>query len=48
MRAGLAMLAFPPVMIAASSGSNDTVAAAFVALALAAGICGVRWPRPAG
>ena len=36
-RAMLAMLAFPPVMIAASSGSNDVVAAALVALALAAG-----------
>lgn len=36
-RAALAMLAFPPVMIAASSGSNDVVAAALVALALALG-----------
>jgi hypothetical protein len=36
-RAALAFLAFPPVMSAASSGSNDTVAAAFVALALGAG-----------
>jgi hypothetical protein len=37
VRAALAMLAFPPVMIAASSGSNDVVAAALVAAALAAG-----------
>jgi hypothetical protein len=36
-RAAFAMLAFPPVMVAASSGSNDTVAAALVALALALG-----------
>ena len=36
-RTALAFLAFPPVMIAASSGSNDTAAAAFVALALALG-----------
>ena len=36
-RVALAMLAFPPVMIAASSGSNDVVAAALVASALAAG-----------
>ncbi len=39
-RAAVAMLAFPPVMIAASSGSNDVVAAALVALALAAGSTG--------
>ncbi len=37
MRIALAMLAFPPVMIAASSGSNDVVAAALVAVALALG-----------
>jgi hypothetical protein len=36
-RVALAMLTFVPVMIAASSGSNDVVAAALVALALAAG-----------
>ena len=36
----LAMLSFPPVMIAASSGSNDVVAGALVALALAAGSTG--------
>jgi hypothetical protein len=36
-RVALAFLAFPPVMIAASSGSNDVVAAAFIALALVAG-----------
>ncbi len=36
-RVALAMLAFPPVMIAASSGSNDVVAAALVAAALALG-----------
>jgi hypothetical protein len=35
VRTALAMLAFPPIVIAASSGSNDTVAAALVALALA-------------
>jgi hypothetical protein len=34
-RVALAFLAFPPVMLAASSGSNDTVAAACVAGALA-------------
>jgi hypothetical protein len=36
-RMALAFLAFPPVMIAASSGSNDTATAALVALALALG-----------
>ncbi len=36
-RVALGMLAFPPVMIAASSGSNDVVAAAVVAMALALG-----------
>lgn len=36
-RVALAFLAFPPVMIAASSGSNDVVAAALVAVALALG-----------
>jgi hypothetical protein len=36
-RVAVAFLAFPPVMVAASSGSNDVVAAAFVALALALG-----------
>ena len=35
-RVALAFLAFPPVMIAASSGSNDVVAAALVAAALRA------------
>ncbi|MGH2979398.1 MAG: hypothetical protein ACRDLQ_07150, partial [Solirubrobacterales bacterium] len=34
-RLAIAFLAFPPVMVAASSGSNDVVAAAFVAGALA-------------
>ena len=37
IRVALAFLAFPPVMIAASSGSNDVVAAALVAVALALG-----------
>jgi hypothetical protein len=37
VRIAIAMLAFPPVMIAASSGSNDVVAAALVAVALALG-----------
>ena len=37
VRIALAFLAFPPVMIAASSGSNDLVAAAFIAVALVAG-----------
>jgi hypothetical protein len=36
-RLGIAFLAFPPVMVAASSGSNDAVAAAFVAGAVALG-----------
>ena len=36
-RMALAFLAFPPVMVAASSGSNDTVAAALVSIALALG-----------
>ena len=36
-RLALAFLAFPPVMIAASSGSNDTATAALVAVALALG-----------
>jgi hypothetical protein len=36
-RAAIAFLAFPPVMVAASSGSNDVIAAAFVAGALAWG-----------
>jgi hypothetical protein len=35
-RSALAFLAFPPLMVAASSGSNDTVAAALVACVLAA------------
>ena len=35
LRPALAFLAFPPVMVATSSGSNDLVAAALVALALA-------------
>ena len=35
LRPALALLAFPPVMVAASSGSNDLVAAALVALAVA-------------
>jgi hypothetical protein len=35
LRLSLAWLAFPPVVITASSGSNDLVAAAFVAAALA-------------
>ena len=39
-QAVLAMLSFPPVMIAASSGSNDVAAGALVALALAAGSTG--------
>jgi hypothetical protein len=41
-RVALAFLAFPPVMIAASAGSNDVVAAAFVALALALPVHGGR------
>jgi hypothetical protein len=36
-RLALAFLAFPPVVIATSSGSNDLAAAALVAVALAAG-----------
>ena len=36
-RMALAFLAFPPVMVAASSGSNDTATAALVAVALALG-----------
>ena len=34
-RLAVAFLAFPPVVVSASSGSNDVVAAAFVAVALA-------------
>jgi hypothetical protein len=41
-RLAVALLAFPPVMVAASSGSNDVVAAAFVAGALALGARGGR------
>jgi hypothetical protein len=41
-RVALAFLAFPPVMIAASAGSNDVVAAGFVALALAVPVHGGR------
>jgi hypothetical protein len=44
-RLALAFLAFPPVMVAASSGSNDAVTAALVAASTSASLTAAAWVK---